>query len=69
MTRNEEPKASAEGIFQVETAKAVCIRIDESRKVDVWLPKAMVSITGKRERGALVTVTGGERFMIEKGLV
>lgn len=63
------PTASIEVIFQCQTALAYCVWTHESSKSDIWLPKSMVSLTGEKRRGKVVTIEGPEKILNEKGLL
>lgn len=59
-------------IYQTRTDRAVCVRETEGSP-DVWLPWSEVEIyrDGKADpfRGEVVTLTGSEWLLIEKGLI
>jgi hypothetical protein len=55
-------------IFQTVTARAVCVREAEDSP-DVWLPLSQVEIDGDERRGEVVTLTGPEWLIEDKGLI
>lgn len=60
-------------IYQTETPNAVCVREVEDGP-DVWLPKSEIEVEPDipslpLERGAVVTVTGPEWLLEDRGLI
>ena len=57
-----------EVIYQHATERAVCVRETEDGP-DVWLPLSAVEVEGDMRRGRVVTLTGPERLLTDKGLL
>lgn len=59
-----------EVIFQTITKNGgLCVKAEEGGK-DIWLPASMVDIYPPNPaHGAVVTLTGPEKLLIEKGLL
>lgn len=68
MAKRDEPGIDVDCIFQCQTQKAYCVRMNESSQKDIWLPKSMVSLTGNQKRGSVVGIHGPEEFLTEKGM-
>ena len=70
MTRSDLADLSV--IYQTRTERAVCIRETEDA-LDIWLPWSEVEIYREDKatpmRGDVVTLTGPEWLMQEKGLI
>lgn len=61
-----------EAIYQVATQKALCVRVDETSKDDIWIPLSLCEFEAKEglpRRGKIVVVTASETLLIEKGLL
>lgn len=63
--------ADVDVIFQHQTERAICVRVDEDSKDDIWLPLSQVETAAHKGlvRGMLVTITAPQRLLEEKGLV
>lgn len=60
-----------EVIFQCQTKNAICVRVDEDSKENIWLPRSQVKTAAYQGlvRGMLVTINAPQGLLEEKGLV